>query len=43
MWVFLLALLPIAWGGEVFWQGSGTENLNTYLVLLFTLATKPTA
>ena len=41
-WVFFLALLIVAWGGQVFWRGFGTENFNAYILVLLVLATKRT-
>jgi len=38
MLVFMIAFLPILWGGQVFWRGFGTENCNAYIVLLLVLA-----
>ena len=43
VWCFLLPLLLVASVGQVFWVGSGTENFNTFLLLLFLLATVSTA
>jgi hypothetical protein len=39
MHCYLFALLPVMMGGQIFWQGFGTVNFNTYLILLFCMAT----
>ncbi len=36
---FYYALLPTMLGGQIFWQGFNTVNFNTYLVMLFCMAT----
>jgi hypothetical protein len=43
MFSFLIALLVVSFGGQVFWQGFNTGNLNTYIVLLLVLGTSQTA
>ena len=36
---YFYALLPVMMGGQIFWQGFGSVNFNTYLILLFCMAT----
>ncbi len=38
MCAYLAALLPIMFGGQVFWHGFGKVNYNSYTILLFMLA-----
>jgi hypothetical protein len=37
-WCLTLAFIPAAWFGQIFWRGFGTENFNTYLLIILTLA-----
>ena len=43
LFTFMAALLVVAFGGQVFWRGFETGNLNTYIVLLLVLATSQTS
>ncbi len=42
MWCAVLAFIPAAWFGQIFWRGFGTENFNTYMIVLLVLATRAT-
>lgn len=37
----LFAFLPAMWVGQIFWQGFGTENFNSMLIVIFALAVRP--
>lgn len=41
MHAFFHSILILGFPGQVFWQGFGTENFNTYIIILFVLATVP--
>ncbi|MDG1873772.1 MAG: O-antigen ligase family protein [Mariniblastus sp.] len=41
VWCVLIAYIPALWVGQIFWHGFGTENMNSFLILLVVLAIKP--
>ena len=42
MTAFLVSVLVVGLAGQIFWRGFGTQNFNTYVVLLLVLAVQPT-
>ncbi len=42
MFIYLIALLIVGIGGQVFWLGFGTENFTFYQMTMFLIATNPT-
>jgi len=42
VWIFYVVMLTVGLAGCVFWQGFGSENMNTYILAMLVLATKPT-
>jgi hypothetical protein len=40
MVAFFYAMIVVGFPGQVFWQGFGTENFNTYLLVLLVIATR---
>ena len=43
MGIYFAVLMLIGWGGQIFWRGFGTENFNTYIVMLLVIATRQTS
>jgi hypothetical protein len=42
MFIYVIALLIVGVGGQVFWLGFGTENFIFYQMIMFLIATSPT-
>ena len=42
MFIYLIAMLIVGIGGQVFWLGFGTENFTFYQMIMFLIATTPT-
>ena len=40
-WCLFIALIPVACVGQIFWSWAGTENVNTFLLVLLVLGCKP--